>query len=167
MDKSTERKQRAPRRTMKTDEAYMSVVNVARDLRIRTFLSPSKQRRAREAALPPASTSTRKSPKEEAALSTVKTVLSLATSDDVVRTTFLNTVVPSSGNSNLFDTLTKIAEEGRITPEVAGSLSHVLVKLAKSEVLFSPLPSLPQETMKRKRDGLEEDTGPPEKRATV
>ncbi|KAL5525527.1 hypothetical protein ACEPAG_6863 [Sanghuangporus baumii] len=122
-------------------------------------------RRAREAAAPPKSPITSRSPKEEAALATVKTVLSFATSDSVVRSTLASTEVP--GYSNVLEMLNNIAQEGRISPHLAGTLSHVLVKLAKSEELFSPLPSVPQETLKRKRDEEEEQNGTREKRAAT
>ncbi|KAL5504387.1 hypothetical protein ACEPAH_8461 [Sanghuangporus vaninii] len=122
-------------------------------------------RRAREAAAPSTSPLTHRPPKEEAALATVKTVLSFATSDFVVRSTLASTEVP--GYSNVLQMLNNIAEEGRISPHLAGTLSHVLVKLAKSEELFSPLPPVPQETLKRKRDEAEEQNGTREKRAAT
>ena len=111
-------------------------------------------RRAREAASPPASPVARQSPKEEAALTTIKTVLSFCASDPVVHSTLSRTEVP--GHSNVLEMLNNISKEGRITPHLAGSLSHVLVKLAKSEELFSPLPSSQRETLKRKRDDADE-----------
>ncbi|OCB90192.1 hypothetical protein A7U60_g2563 [Sanghuangporus baumii] len=123
-------------------------------------------RRAREAAAPPTPPITRRSPREEAALATVKTVLSFATSDSVVRSTLASTEVP--GYSNVLQMLNNIAEEGRISTHLAGTLSHVLVKLAKSEELFSPLPPVSQETtLKRKRDEAEEQNGTREKRTAT
>ncbi|EJD07088.1 uncharacterized protein FOMMEDRAFT_165704 [Fomitiporia mediterranea MF3/22] len=94
----------------------------------------------------------------------MKTVLSFAASDPVVHETFSTTEVPGHPGTNLLEMLNKIVEEGRIALQFAGPLSHALVKLAKSEVLFSPLPSLPSQTLKRKRDGTEEQTEPPAKR---
>ena len=108
-----------------------------------------------------------KSPKEDAALVTMKKVLTFANSDPLVHSTLSAATVPGHPNTNLLELLKKLMDEGRVTPQAAGPLSQVLVKLAKSEVLFSPLPSLPSQVAKRKREekGLADE--PPSKKYTI
>ncbi|THH08913.1 hypothetical protein EW145_g2383 [Phellinidium pouzarii] len=108
----------------------------------------------------------RKSSKEEAALATMKTVLSYAASDPLVYSTLSSTLVPGFGGSTVLEMFSKILEDDRVTRQAAGPLSQVLVKLAKSEILFSPLPTLPQ-LLKRKREDRETGTPPHMKRAAV
>ena len=114
-----------------------------------------------------AQTAAQRSPKEEAALATIKTVLAFAASDVLVRETLASAPVPGHPDSNVLAMLNKIMEEGHVSAQVAGPLSYVLVKLAKSEVLFSPLPPLPSQTLKRKRDEGEDVSTPPDKRSSA
>lgn len=105
------------------------------------------------AVVPPPIALTLKSPKEDAALATTKKVIAFAANDPLVHSTLSAATVPGHPHTNLLELLKKLLDDGRITPQVAGPLSQVLVKLAKSEVLFSPLPSLPSQVAKRKREG--------------
>ncbi|KAH8112669.1 hypothetical protein DFH11DRAFT_470252 [Phellopilus nigrolimitatus] len=109
----------------------------------------------------------RKTRKEEAAFATMKTVLAYAASDPLVHSTLSGTAAPGFVDSNMLDVLSKIMTEGRITKQAAGPLSQVLVKLAQSELLFSPLPTLPMSLHKRKRDEGENSTPPPAKRTAA
>lgn len=98
-----------------------------------------------------------KSAKEVAALVTMRTVLAHAATDPLVHSTLMSTPVPGFENTNVLAMLSGIAQSGTISKEVAGPLSQVIVRLAKSEILFSPLPTLPTSALKRKRDEGEGD----------
>lgn len=125
-------------------------------------------RRARADTVPPPPPAAyQRSPKEEAAFVTMKKVLAFAASDPLVHSTLSDTSIPGHAGLNVLEMLKKILDEGRITPQSAGPLSHVLVRLAKSEVLFSPLPVLSPQTLKRKRDENEEVNGSSEKQVTA
>lgn len=104
--------------------------------------------------------------KQEAALTTMKVILAHAETDSLVLSTLKSTKVPGYDDSNVYDTLKGIVTSGSITKHAAGSLSQVLVRLAKSEVLFPPLPALPSSLLKRKREVNVADAlaGPAQKR---
>ncbi|TDL25753.1 hypothetical protein BD410DRAFT_606721 [Rickenella mellea] len=98
----------------------------------------------------------------KAAIATMKTVLAFAAADPQVHSTLLSTLVPGLPGTSVFDAISRSVENGTIAREIAGPLSQVLVTLARSEVLFSPLPPLPFHLVqpgKRKRvDGDDEVT---------
>ncbi|EKM54718.1 uncharacterized protein PHACADRAFT_258735 [Phanerochaete carnosa HHB-10118-sp] len=103
--------------------------------------------------------------KQEAALVTVRTILSFAYKDPVVRASLAAQVVSfSSENTSVLDVLTRCATSGTIAKELARPLSDAVVALAKSEVLFSSMrnsdaAAIQLDKGKRKRDQMEEDTG--------
>lgn len=104
--------------------------------------------------------------KQDAALATMKLVLAHADSDGLVHSTLKSTIVPGFEGSNVYDLLKRIVDSGSITKQAASSLSQILVRLAKSEVLFPPLPTLSSLMLKRKRETTAGDTlsGPAPKR---
>lgn len=102
--------------------------------------------------------------KQEAALITVRTILSFAYKDPVVRATLATQVVSSAGeNTSVLDALTRCATSNTIAKELARPLSDAVVALAKSEVLFSSMrnsdaPAIQLDKGKRKRAQLDEDS---------
>ncbi|KAI0339967.1 hypothetical protein BDW22DRAFT_1380144 [Trametopsis cervina] len=103
--------------------------------------------------------------KQDAALVTVRTILSFAFKDPVVRATLATHSIPPLGSSVL-DILTQCAASGNITKAVAAPLSAAVVLLAKSDVLFeamrnsdAPAKAMQLDRGKRKRDQLDEDPG--------
>ena len=109
---------------------------------------------APENAQPSAST------KEMAALTTMKTILAYAATDPLVHTTLSTTPVPGIEHSNIFDALTHISKTGIINKNTANQLSKVLVKLAKSPILFPPLPAFIPQPLKRKLSNPEPRSSP-------
>lgn len=101
------------------------------------------------------------SPKEAAVMTTMRAVLTYANSDALVRSELSKSIIPGTDGSNVIDMLNKIVSDGKVPRLLVGPLSQVLVKLAKSETLFSPLPAvLSQVALKRKRSDMdEEDSG--------
>ena len=87
-------------------------------------------RRAREAAAT-APAPLPNTPKEDAALTTMKTVLALAEADPAVQSILASTLIPGAPNENVLTALSKFVSEGRISQQMAGPLSQVLVALAK------------------------------------
>lgn len=108
------------------------------------------------------------SKKAEAAITTMKTILSFAESDALVNSTLTTTFIPGSKGNNVLAVLKSTIASGVLTREVAGPLSHAIVALAKSSELFPPLPTLPPHLQagKRKRDEHEIEEQPFPKRAT-
>jgi hypothetical protein len=110
---------------------------------------------------------TKATSKEAAAISTVKTVLLFAATDPLVQSTLATTVVPGFESSNVLEMLQNIVQAGTISKEVARPLSQVVVSLARSELLFSPLPVVNTnvQPQKRKRDEYDNVTSRPPKRS--
>lgn len=108
-------------------------------------------RRAREAAAPTVSPLPN-TPKENAALETMKKILALVAADPLAQATLSSTIIPGTSDMNVFDTLRKIVSEGRLCQQTTGQLSQALVSLAKSVILFPPLPVAKKAASKRKRD---------------
>ncbi|KLO05174.1 hypothetical protein SCHPADRAFT_734210 [Schizopora paradoxa] len=103
-----------------------------------------------------------KNPKEEAALATMRAVLSCAEQDAPIRARLATTLLPSSSSASapepaepsptpsdtttttaqttntLLALLTSCVSSARIPPSLAGPLSRAVLALAKSEDLFSP-----------------------------
>lgn len=101
--------------------------------------------------------------KQEAALTTVKTILSYAFKDPVVRATLNNYIVTDSENRSVLDVLTQCASNNNIAKGVAKPLSDAVVALAKSDVLFSAMrnsdaAAIQLDKGKRKRDHIEDPT---------
>lgn len=114
----------------------------------------------------------------EDALSTMKTILTYTSKDPQAHATLQSTIVPETAASklNVLDALTRTVARGHISRDLARKLSHLLVSLARSEVLFSSLrnsnaSSIQLEQGKRKReahdvDGSDPSLSPPISRAT-
>ncbi|EIM91586.1 uncharacterized protein STEHIDRAFT_137221 [Stereum hirsutum FP-91666 SS1] len=114
----------------------------------------------------------------EDAMATMKTILSYTSKDPQAYATLQSTLVPGTpvSNLNVLDALTRTVARGRISRDLARKLSHLLVSLARSEVLFSSLrnsnaSSIQLEQGKRKReahdvDGSDPGLSPPISRAT-
>lgn len=117
--------------------------------------------------LQPGSEATPAISKGDAAIATMKTVLAFTAADPQVHAMLSSTIVPGLENTNVLDILKKTVDSGTVTREIAGPLSQILVALARSEVLFSPLPTLPPhlQSAKRKRDDVDDDGVRPLKRA--
>ncbi|KAI0088149.1 hypothetical protein BDY19DRAFT_214418 [Irpex rosettiformis] len=103
----------------------------------------------------------RQSKKQEAVLVTVRTILSFAFKDPVVRDALASHQVPNIGSSVL-DMLTQCVSGEPITKTMAKPLSESIVSLAKSSVLFSSMrnsdaPAIQLDKGKRKRDTMDVD----------
>lgn len=95
--------------------------------------------------------------KEAAAVVTARTVLSYANADILVHSELSKTVIPGVDGLTAIEMLNRIASDGRVPRAYVVPLSQTLIKLAKSDVLFPPLPAVSsQTTLKRKRDDLDE-----------
>lgn len=97
------------------------------------------------------------SKKEEAAIITMKTILSIVENDSLARATLASTLVPDANGENVLDILTRTVASGNIRKEIAKSLSHILVVLARSDALFATLrlsnaSSIQLDKGKRKRE---------------
>lgn len=102
-----------------------------------------------------------RSKKEEAALFTMRAILTFADKYDLVRTSLTSAIVPDSNGDNVLDLLARCAASGTIPKSVAKPLSHLLVSLARSDALFSSLrhsnaPAIQLDKGKRKRDVVDE-----------
>lgn len=98
--------------------------------------------------------------KEEAILTTMKTVLSLVEQDRAAKDAFQAALLPSNGG-NVFEILHQSVLDNSVAKHICMPLSHTLVSLAKSESLFgglrhSNIPSMELDKGKRRR---EEDDG--------
>lgn len=101
--------------------------------------------------------------KQEAALVTVRTILSFAYKDPVVRATLATQLLTTVGNASVLDILAQCATSNTIAKHLAKPLSDAVVSLAKSEVLFSSMrnsdaAAIQLDKGKRKRDQMDEDT---------
>jgi len=95
------------------------------------------------------------------ALATIKDILGFVELDDVARSVLASTSIPGLGDETALSALQKMAMSRTISKEAALPLSTVLIKLAKSEILFSSLrhsnvPALQLDIGKRKRDELDD-----------
>ncbi|KAF7797573.1 hypothetical protein EIP86_008773 [Pleurotus ostreatoroseus] len=100
--------------------------------------------------------------KQEAAMMTVRTILSFAFKDPVVRATLNTYIVHNSENRSVLDVLTQCASSNTIEKGLAKPLSDAVVALAKSDVLFSSMrnsdaAAIQLDKGKRKRDHLDDD----------
>ncbi|KAL0570535.1 hypothetical protein V5O48_011417 [Marasmius crinis-equi] len=104
-------------------------------------------------------------PKQDAVLVTIKAILSLLEKDPTAHSMLASTSVPLPTSVSVLDALKQILDAGKVTKQVAGSLSLSLVALARSEALFGKLrlsnaPSIQLDLGKRKRGHeQEEDVG--------
>ncbi|KAJ7581868.1 hypothetical protein C8J56DRAFT_1168497 [Mycena floridula] len=103
-------------------------------------------------------------PKTTAAISTIKSIMALASRDPVVQSTFTATFVPGI-EGTILDIFARTVTSGTISTELVLPLSQIVMGLARSETLFGKLPAFP-ETTKRKRNELDEAL-PPAKRHYV
>lgn len=99
--------------------------------------------------------------KEEAALATMKEILSFANKDVLVRKTLATAIIPVPNADNVLDLLTRSVASRTIPKSLAKPLSNLLVTLARSDALFSTLrhsnaPALHLDKGKRKRDGIDD-----------
>ena len=100
--------------------------------------------------------------KQDAALMTVKTILSFAFKDPVVRETLNSYLVRNGENRSVLDVLTQCASSNSIAHGLSKPLSDAVVALAKSEVLFSSMrnsdaAAIQLDKGKRKRDEADDD----------
>jgi transposase-like protein len=111
--------------------------------------------------------------KEQAVISTMKAILAFAEKDVLVRDTLASAMVPELNGINVHDLLMQSVASGTVPNTVAKPLSHLLVSLARSDVLFSTLrhsnaPAMQLDKGKRKRDvaedNLSQNDGPTPKR---
>jgi len=98
-----------------------------------------------------------RSRKDEAAILTMKAILTYIKTDSLAHSTLASTVVPESGGENILDILNRTVASGTVPREVAMPLSHILVTLARSNALFGTLrhsnaPSIQLDRGKRKRE---------------
>lgn len=112
---------------------------------------------------PPAEPAHSRAKKQEAALVTVRTILSFAYKDPVVRATLAAHILPATtDNRSVLDVLTQCATANSIQKDLAKSLSEAVVSLAKSDVLFSSMrnsdaPAIQLDKGKRKRDHTDDE----------
>lgn len=97
--------------------------------------------------------------KEEAALDTIKAILSLLENDPEAKLTLASTGI--TNGFNILDVLLRCNAEGTIARGIAGPLSHVVLQLARSEVLFGKLKqsnasAIQLDKGKRKREEYDE-----------
>ncbi|KIP06521.1 hypothetical protein PHLGIDRAFT_30451 [Phlebiopsis gigantea 11061_1 CR5-6] len=102
--------------------------------------------------------------KQEAALVTVRTILSFAYKDPIVRATLATQVLTTGENTSVLDILTRCATSNSIAKDLAKPLSDAVVSLAKSDVLFSSMrnsdaAAIQLDKGKRKRDQADDDPG--------
>ncbi|KAL4251014.1 hypothetical protein ABKN59_006584 [Abortiporus biennis] len=124
-----------------------------------THSIPSTQPPIHSGAVPTSKRPASKAKKQEAALETMRTILSFASKDTQVRATLSASIITTStsGSSNVFDTLTRCVSAMSISKDTARPLREAMLSLAKSENLFSSMrnsdaPSLQLDKGKRKRD---------------
>src|SRR6266702_1043485 len=96
------------------------------------------------------------------ALKTMRMVLKDVANDTLARSTLSTTLIPGMSGVSVLDAFNNAVSSGVILKEVAKSLSHLLVSLARSDALFSSLrhseeSSIQLELGKRQRDELEHD----------
>lgn len=108
-------------------------------------------------AIPAADPSIHSSRKEEAAIRTMKAILTFLEKDPLALSTLASTTIPDCNGDNVLDILTQTVSSGTIAKHSAMSLSHILVSLARSEVLFGTLrhsnaSSIQLDRGKRKRE---------------
>lgn len=72
--------------------------------------------------------------KEEAIVTTMKTILSLVEQDRIAKDAFRDTLLPNSGG-NVFEILQQSVLNNSVAKHICMPLSHTLVSLAKSESL--------------------------------
>ena len=100
------------------------------------------------------STTTRKS---DAAITTMRSILSFVENDPLACSTLSSSLVPTSDGGNVLDVLKHAATSGIIKKSIAVPLSQVIMSLARSEILFGDLrhstaSSIQPDNGKRKRE---------------
>ena len=99
------------------------------------------------------------------ALKTMRIVLKDVANDTLARQTLSTTLIPGMPGVSVLDAFNNAVSSAVIPKEVAKTLSHLLVSLARSDALFSSLrhseeSSIQLELGKRQRDELEHDACP-------
>ena len=99
---------------------------------------------------------TSSSQKEDLAIRTMLTILTLVDNDPLAKSTLVSTCIPNG--SNVFEVLKQCTTSGSIAKDIAGPLSQILVTLAGSDTLFGKLKhsSVPAIKDKRKRENFDE-----------
>ncbi|KZT05161.1 uncharacterized protein LAESUDRAFT_715178 [Laetiporus sulphureus 93-53] len=99
--------------------------------------------------------------RHDAAIVTMKGILSLASGNPFIHATLSGYNVSGSNNANIVDVFSQCISAGTVSPKVARSLGEALLSLAKSEALFASLrnsdaPVIQLDKGKRKREGSHE-----------
>jgi len=115
--------------------------------------------------LPPAQKQSRK---EDAVLSTMKSILSLVDRDPVAENALETALLPDSAG-NVLEILRRSVSANNVFSHLCMPLSHTLVSLARSETLFgglrhSNIPSLELDKGKRRREEGDENLAPSDQR---
>ena len=105
---------------------------------------------------------TAQSKKQDAAMQTMKAILTITANDKLAYSTLAATVVPGTNNDNVLNVLDQVVRAGSISKELAKSMTPVLVSLARSDTLFATMrhsnaPAIQLDKGKRKRDESEEE----------
>lgn len=117
--------------------------------------------------------------KQDAALLTMKAIISFASHNPVVQSAMTTSQVPGIEGANLLDVFNRCISASSISKPLARTLTEIVLSLAKSDVLFGSLrnsdaPALQLDKGKRKRDQADEggrhaELGPsfPQKRISM
>ncbi|CCM06591.1 uncharacterized protein FIBRA_08869 [Fibroporia radiculosa] len=107
------------------------------------------------------STSTARKRRYEAALSTMKAIMSIASKRALVHDSLAAFLVPAAENANILTIFQRCISSEAVPKKLARPLSDAVVLLAKSDILFASLrnsdaPALQLDKGKRKRDAADE-----------
>ncbi|KAG6837838.1 hypothetical protein H0H93_016206 [Arthromyces matolae] len=110
------------------------------------------------------------SQKGDAAIITIKAILSVVEKDPPARLALVSTILPDSNGDNVLDVLQRLAISGTVSKSIAVSLGPILVTLARSDALFGNLrhsnaSSIQLDKGKRKREEADDGQNPSEPRA--
>ncbi|KAF5385975.1 hypothetical protein D9615_002272 [Tricholomella constricta] len=103
--------------------------------------------------------------KGDAAILTMKAILTVVENDPPARHALASAIVPSSNDDNVLDTLKRLVASGGVSKATAVSLSPILVSLASSDILFGNLrhsnaSSIQLVKGKRKREEVDDGLNP-------
>ncbi|KAG5637517.1 hypothetical protein H0H81_004268 [Sphagnurus paluster] len=142
---------------------------IARRLGEELWADISKATGVSSATLSVSSNTLPSSRKGEAAIITMKAILAVVENDPSARFALASAIIPNSNGENVLDTLRRHVASGQISKVVAGSLSPVLVSLARSDIFsnlrHSNASSIQLDKGKRKREEEDEGLNPLENRA--
>lgn len=99
--------------------------------------------------------------KGEAAIITMRAILTVIENDPLARSSLASAIIPNTNGDNVLDTLKRLVASGNVSKAIAVPLSRVLVSLARSDVLFGNLrhsnaSSIQLDKGKRKREETDE-----------